>query len=74
MLATAEESWRIALAAYREGGTDLLRMLEAQRTLMEVRRVFTQSGMESRIALAELETAVGVEGLAIDEALLNVGQ
>ena len=61
MLDWAEESWRIALAAYQEGGLDLLRLLEAHRTRNEVSVRHTQAEMEYRIGWVDLETAVGVE-------------
>ena len=61
MLDWAEESWRIALAAYQEGGLDLLRLLEAHRTRNEVSVRHTRAEMEYRIGWVDLETAVGVE-------------
>ena len=61
MLDWAEESCRIALAAYQEGGVDLLRLLEAHRTRSDVRTRHTQTEMEYRIGWVDLETAVGVE-------------
>lgn len=61
MLDWAEESWRIALAAYQEGGLDLLRLLEAHRTRNEVSVRHTQAEMEYRIGWVDLETAVGAE-------------
>lgn len=61
MLDWAEDSWRIALAAYQEGGLDLLRLLEAHRTRSDVRTRHTQAEMEYRIGWVDLETAVGEE-------------
>jgi outer membrane protein, heavy metal efflux system len=68
----AEESWRISLAAYREGGTDLLRLLDAQRVRSEIQSLFSRTQMEYRLSLAELESAVGEENLSLAEELLRV--
>lgn len=72
MLQRAEESRAIATAAYREGGYDLLRLLDAERSLMEARSLRTRFEMEYRITLAELETAVGIENLSVSADLLRV--
>jgi len=72
MLDRAEESWRISLAAYREGGTDLLRLLDAQRVLSEVRLLEMRTRMEYLISLAEVEAAVGQENLNLSEEILRV--
>jgi cobalt-zinc-cadmium efflux system outer membrane protein len=61
MLDWAEQSWNIALSAYREGGLDLLRLLEAHRTRNEVLNRHTQAEMEYRLGWVDLETAVGTE-------------
>jgi cobalt-zinc-cadmium efflux system outer membrane protein len=55
----AEETARIAAAAYREGGTDLLRLLDAQRLQLETQLVYVQALVEYRLAVANLETAMG---------------
>ncbi len=68
----AEESWKISLAAYREGGTDLLRLLDAQKVRSEVQSLFTRTQIEYRLSLAELESAVGEENLSLAEELLRV--
>jgi cobalt-zinc-cadmium efflux system outer membrane protein len=57
----AEESLRISLAAYQEGGSDLLRLLDAQRVRNEVQLLYSRTQMEYLISLAELESAVGEE-------------
>jgi outer membrane protein, heavy metal efflux system len=72
MLERAEESWRISLAAYREGGTDLLRLLDAQRVLSEVRLLEMRTRLEYLISLAEVEAAVGQENLNLLEEILRV--
>ena len=61
MLEQADESRTIALAAYEEGGTDLLPLLEAQRTRAEVRQQYFRTLFEYRSSLIDLELAVGRE-------------
>lgn len=65
MLQHAEESWQISLAAYREGATDLLRLLDAQRSRNEVRLLRIRTRLELQMSLVDLEEAVGAENLAI---------
>ena len=55
----AIETARIAQAAYREGGTDLLRLLDAERLRLETQLIFVQAMVEYRIAVVNLETAMG---------------
>jgi outer membrane protein TolC len=71
VLDQAEESFRISLAAYQEGGTDLLRLLDAQRARNETRLLQTQAEMAYRIGLVELEASVGEENLSISQELLR---
>ncbi len=71
MLERAEQSLRIALAAYQEGGTDLLRLLDAQRSRNEVRLLYTRTQMDYRISLADLEYAAGEENLALGAEVLG---
>ena len=61
LLDQADESRTIALAAYEEGGTDLLPFLEAQRTRSEVRQQYFRTLFEYRSSLIDLELAVGKE-------------
>jgi cobalt-zinc-cadmium efflux system outer membrane protein len=61
LLDQADESRSIALAAYEEGGTDLLPFLEAQRTRAEVRQQYFQTLFEYQSSLIDLELAVGRE-------------
>lgn len=56
----AAESSRIALAAYREGGADLLRLLDAERIRIELQVLYYRTLAEFRQSVAALETAVGV--------------
>lgn len=57
----ANEAARIAEAAYREGGTDLLRLLDAQRLRIETQLLYFQALAGFRQAGAALETALGME-------------
>ena len=61
LLAQADESRTIALAAYEEGGTDLLPLLDAQRTRAEVRQQYFKTLLDYRASLIDLELAVGRE-------------
>src|SRR5437773_1976316 len=61
LLNQADESRSIALAAYEEGATPLLSLLEAQRTRAEVRREYVRTLFDYQISLSELELAVGKE-------------
>lgn len=60
LLAQAEESARIALAAYREGGADLLRLLDAQRIRIDLEALYSRTLAEYRQSVVALETAMGV--------------
>ena len=71
MIERAEQFWRISLAAYQEGGADLLRLLDAQRVRNEVQLLFTTTEMEYRISMAELESAVGEENIVLSGELLR---
>jgi len=61
LLGEADESRTITLAAYQEGGTQLLSVLEAQRTRAEVRQQYFQTLFDYRSSLVDLELAVGTE-------------
>lgn len=58
-LGQAEESLRIARAAYLEGGTDLLRLLDAERVHIELEVLNARTQMEYRQSLVALEAALG---------------
>ena len=58
-LARADSSRDIALTAYREGATDLYKVLEAQRARNEARRLYYRTQLDLQMALAELALAVG---------------
>lgn len=57
----AEEISRIAAAAYAEGGTDLLRLLDAERVGLEAELARTRGLVEYRQSMARLESAEGVD-------------
>jgi cobalt-zinc-cadmium efflux system outer membrane protein len=59
LLNQADQSRSIALAAYEEGATPLLSVLEAQRTRAEVRQQYFQTLFDYQLSLSELELAVG---------------
>ena len=59
LLNQAEESRSIALAAYQEGATPLLPVLEAQRTRAEVRQQYFHTLFDYQTSLVDLELAVG---------------
>ena len=61
LLDQADESRSIALVAYEEGGTELLPVLEAQRTRAEVRQQYYRTLFDYQASLVALELAVGRE-------------
>lgn len=61
LLQQADESRNITLAAYEEGGVDLLPVLEAQRTRAEVRHEYFKTLFAYQASLIDLELAVGKE-------------
>jgi cobalt-zinc-cadmium efflux system outer membrane protein len=61
LLRQADESRTITLAAYEEGGTELLPVLEAQRTRTEVRQQYFRTLFDYQASIVGLELAVGRE-------------
>jgi cobalt-zinc-cadmium efflux system outer membrane protein len=59
LLDEADESRSIALAAYQEGATQLLPLLDAQRTRTEVRQQYFRTLFDYEVARVDLELAVG---------------
>lgn len=57
----AEENARIAQAAYREGGTDLLRMLDAERVRLETKILEVQWMTDLKLSEAGVEAALGLQ-------------
>ena len=64
MLGSADETARIALAAYREGGIGLLSLIDAQRTQNEVALLFAQASRDYALGWLDLERAVGSDELS----------
>jgi len=60
MLKQADEVAEIAEAAYREGGWDLLRLLDAEQLRIETQTLYYQALAQYWQSRAELETAMGV--------------
>lgn len=61
ILAQADESRDIALAAYREGATDLIALIDAQRTRTEVRASYYRALVDYYTSIFQLELAAGTE-------------
>lgn len=55
----AAASARVAQAAYREGGADLLRLLDAERVNLEIQLLYQQALAQYRHSVAVLEAAMG---------------
>jgi cobalt-zinc-cadmium efflux system outer membrane protein len=69
LLGRAEESRRVALAAYREGAGSLLQVLDASRAVAEARQTLGRALMAREQGLLDLRAAIGadpLEGLDID--------
>ncbi len=56
----ASESSRISLAAYREGGADLLRLLDSERVRFEIQLLYYRALADYQQSKVALETAMGV--------------
>ena len=61
LLQQANESYTIALAAYQEGATELLALLEAQRTRADIRQQYYRTVFDYQTSTLMLEQAVGKE-------------
>ena len=61
ILRQADESRSITLAAYEEGGTELLPVLDAQRTRSEVRLQYFKTLFDYQASIVALELAAGRE-------------
>lgn len=64
-LLQADEVRNISLAAYREGASDLLVVLDAQRTRSQAQELYFQALYDFQIAVHELERAAGIERLPV---------
>lgn len=58
--AQAADNARIAIAAYREGGADLLRLLDAQRLRIDTELLNLRAQVEYRQSIVALQAAMGV--------------
>ena len=58
--AQAEDTVRIARAVYREGASDLLRLLDAERTGLQAQLLFVRTLIDYRLALVNLQAATGM--------------
>ena len=63
-LSRAEESARITVAAYQEGGASLLQVLDASRTLAAARLSYSRAVFAQRESLLELTIAAGYDPTA----------
>ncbi len=63
-LSRAEESARITVAAYQEGGASLLQVLDASRTLAAARLSYARAVFAQRESLLELAIAAGYDPTA----------
>jgi cobalt-zinc-cadmium efflux system outer membrane protein len=61
LLRQADESQLITLAAYEEGATELVTVLDAQRTRSEIQQQYFQKLFDYQAAILDLEMAVGQE-------------
>lgn len=64
LLARAEESRQVALAAYREGAGTLLQVLDASRALSEVRQTYYRALLAREASVLELQAAIGGDPLS----------
>lgn len=60
-LKKADESRQIVMAAYRLGGTDLINLLDAERSYRETLKTHNQALYEYRVSRYELGSAIGLE-------------
>ena len=65
-LQRAQESQRIALAAYQDGAIGLLQVLDASRTLAEARQTYYRTIFAQLQSVLELRTAVGEDPFHAD--------
>ena len=59
LLQQSNESYTISLAAYQEGATELLPLLEAQRTRADIRQQYYRTLFDYQTSILLLEQAVG---------------
>jgi len=64
ILPQAEQSLQASLTAYQNGSVDILMLIDAYRTLVELRMESLMTRMQFEQSVAELEKAVGLTGVA----------
>ena len=64
-LVRAQETAQIALAAYQEGGVELLDVLDAQRAQNEISLFYSQLLFDYQLSWVDLETATGTPNLSL---------
>lgn len=64
LLRRAEEARRIAEAAYREGATSLVQVLDAARAFAEARQVYYRAMFARQQSVLQLNAAIGASDLA----------
>jgi outer membrane protein, heavy metal efflux system len=64
LLRRAEEARRIAEAAYREGATSLIQVLDAARAFAEARQVYYRAQFARQQSILELNAAIGASDVA----------
>ena len=65
VLDRARETSRIALAAYQEGGVELLDVLDAQRARNELDLFHSRLAFDYQLSWVDLETASGTPNLSL---------
>jgi cobalt-zinc-cadmium efflux system outer membrane protein len=56
----ADEVYRISDAAYREGGTDILRLLDAERSRIDTQLLYIRTLTDYQLSAVALQTAEGI--------------
>lgn len=64
ILPEAQRSLDVSIAAYRTGKTDFLMLLDAYRTLVDLRMEYFMLRMQFEQSIAELEFTVGYQGIS----------
>jgi outer membrane protein TolC len=64
LLRRAEDARRIAEAAYREGATSLVQVLDAARAFAEARQVYYRALFARQQSIVELNAAIGASDVA----------
>ena len=74
IVARAEESRRIALAAYREGAGSLLQVLDAARAVSDARQTWERALLARQASLVHLQAAVGGDPLSTITSVTDSGE